>query len=155
MQSDAEIRIWVAEGTANGMRPCFVKFGADIYDKRWMNAVAAVYERYHKNEKYLRNTASLARVGVVYSEQTERNYGGRPWQQRSGDHLDGMYHALVESRIPFDMVNDQLLTPDQLTRFKLLILPNVAALSDAQCRATPGVCGGGWECGGHVRNVAV
>ncbi|GAB3919150.1 alpha-amylase family protein [Larkinella terrae] len=134
VQSDAEIRIWVAEGTANGMRPCFVKFGGDIYDKRWMEAVAKVYEGYHKNEKYLRNTAPMARVGVVYSEQTDRNYGGKPWQQKSGDHLDGMYHALVESRIPFDMVNDRLLTPDDLKRFKLLILPNVAALSTAQCQ---------------------
>ncbi|WP_373330760.1 alpha-amylase family protein [Salmonirosea aquatica] len=134
VQSDAEIRIWVAEGTANGMRPCFVKFGADIYDKRWMDSVATLYEVYHKNEQYLRNTASLARVGVMYSEQTDRKYGGQPWQQRSGDHLDGMYHALVESRIPFDMVNDRLLGAADLERFKLLILPNIAALSDAQCQ---------------------
>lgn len=133
VQSDAEIRIWVAEGTANGMRPCFVKFGGDIYDKRWMEGVANLYEGYYKNEKYLRNTASLARVGVVYSEQTDRHYGGKPWQQKSGDHLDGIYHALVESRVPFDMVNDRLLAPEDLQRFKLLILPNIAALSDAQC----------------------
>lgn len=134
VQSDAEIRIWVAEGTANGMRPCFVKFGGDIYDKRWMEAVAKLYEGYYKNEKYLRNTAPMARVGVVYSEQTDRNYGGKPWQQKSSDHLDGMYHALVESRVPFDMVNDRLLGPDDLKRFKLLILPNIAALSDTQCK---------------------
>lgn len=134
VQSAAEIRIWVAEGTANGMRPCFVKFGGDIYDKRWMEAVANLYEGYYKNERYLRNTASLARVGVVYSEQTDRNYGGKPWQQKSSDHLDGMYHALVESRVPFDMVNDRLLAPDDLNRFKLLILPNIAALSDGQCQ---------------------
>ena len=133
VQNDAEIRIWVAEGIANGMRPCFVKFGGDIYDKRWMEAVANLYEGYYKNEKYLRNTAPMARVGVVYSEQTDRNYGGKPWQQKSGDHLDGMYHALVENRIPFDMVNDRLLTPEDLKRFKLLILPNIAALSDVQC----------------------
>lgn len=134
VQSDAEIRIWMAEGTANGMRPCFVKFGGDIYDKRWMDAVAQVYEGYYKNEKYLRNVAPLARVGVVYSEQTDRNYGGKPWQQKSGDHLDGIYHTLIESRIPFDMVNDRLLAADELKRFRLLILPNIAALSDEQCR---------------------
>ncbi|RYF77107.1 MAG: hypothetical protein EOO39_04770 [Cytophagaceae bacterium] len=143
VQSDAEIRIWVAEGTANGMRPCFVKFGGDIYDKRWMEAVAGLYEGYHKNETYLRNTASMARVGVVYSEQTDRNYGGKPWQQKSGDHLDGIYHTLVESRIPFDMVNDRLLTPDDLGRFKLLILPNIASLSDAQCAQLQAFVDGG------------
>jgi hypothetical protein len=40
------------------MKPCFVKFGAVINDKRWMDAVASMYQGYYKNEKYLRNTAS-------------------------------------------------------------------------------------------------
>lgn len=143
VQSEAEIRIWVAEGTANGMRPCFVKFGGVIYDKRWMDAVATLYDRYYRHENYLRNTASLARVGVVYSEQTDQNYGEKLWQQKSPDHLDGMYHALVESRIPFDMVNDRLLEPENLNQFKLLILPNIAALSDKQCRQLTQFVGNG------------
>jgi len=133
VQSDAEIRIWVAEGTANGMRPCFVKFGAFIDDKRWMNAVEKMYTAYYKNERYLRNTAPMARIGMVFSEQTDRKYGGKPWQQKSDEHALGMYHALVEDRTPFEMVNDKLLDKEHLKPFKLLILPNIAALSDAQC----------------------
>lgn len=134
VQNDAEIRIWVAEGTANGMKPCFVKFGANIFDKRWMNAVEKMYQGYYKNERYLRNTAPMARVGMVYSEQTDQKYGGKPWQQRSNEHALGMYHALVEDRMPFEMVNDKLLDADNLKAFKLLVLPNIAALSDAQCK---------------------
>ena len=133
VQNDAEIRIWVAEGTANGMKPCFVKFGGVINDKRWMNAVAGMYERYHKNERYLRNTAPVARVGLVYSEQTDKKYGGRPWQQRHTEHELGMYHALVEDHMPFEMVNDKMLDAEQLKPYKLLILPNIAALSNEQC----------------------
>ena len=133
VQNDAEIRIWVAEGTANGMKPCFVKFGGQIFDKRWMDAVARMYEGYYKNEQYLRNTAPVARVGVLYSEQTNQKYGGKPWQQKSNEHLLGMYHALVEDRMPFEMVNDKLLDAEHLKPFKLLILPNIAALSTAQC----------------------
>jgi hypothetical protein len=123
----------VAEGVANGMKPCFVKFGGNIFDKRWMPAVEKMYQRYYKNEKYLRNTAPIARVGLVYSEQTDQKYGGKPWQQRSSEHALGMYHALVEDRMPFEMVNDKLLDEEHLKPFKLLVLPNVAALSDAQC----------------------
>jgi hypothetical protein len=44
-----------------------------------------------------------------------------------------MYHALVEARLPFEMVHDGLLDEAHLAPFKTLILPNVAALSDAQC----------------------
>lgn len=133
VQSPAEIRIWVAEGVANGLLPCFVKFGAVPYDKRWFNIVSDMYQVYHRGEKYLRNTASLARVGMVYSEATDRKYGGKPWQQRSGEHSNGMYHALVEARVPFEMVNDRLFDADALKNYKLLVLPNIAALSDAQC----------------------
>jgi hypothetical protein len=70
---------------------------------------------------------------MVYSEQPDKKYGGKPWQQRSQDHSNGMYHALVEARIPFEMVNDRLLDPEYLKQYKLLILPNIAALSDKQC----------------------
>jgi hypothetical protein len=44
-----------------------------------------------------------------------------------------MYHALIESRIPFEMVHDRYLDARQVDRFKLLVLPNIAALSDGQC----------------------
>jgi hypothetical protein len=45
----------------------------------------------------------------------------------------GIYHALVEDHMPFEMVNDRLLDAEHLKAFKLLILPNIAALSDIQC----------------------
>jgi hypothetical protein len=133
VQSDAELKIWMAEGVANGMKPCFVKFGGYIYDKRWMNAVENMYQKYYRAEKYLRNTSSMARVGLVYSQQTDQKYGGKSWQENKRDHSLGMYHALVEHRIPFDAVNDQLLDEEHLKNYKLLILPNIALLSDQQC----------------------
>ena len=133
VQTEAETRIWVAEGTAAGMKPCFVKFSALLYDKRWLKTIENIYQTHYKAERYLRNVAPIARVGLVYSENTERNYGGKPWQRNIGDHENGMYHALVESSMPFEMVNDRLLDEKTLMPFKLLILPNVAALSDQQC----------------------
>src|SRR5258706_6741013 len=133
VQSNAEISIWVSEGVANGLRPCFVKFGAYIFDKRWMNTVEKIYTRYYENERYLRNTAPMASVGLVYSEQTDQNYGGMEWQKNARDHALGMYHALIEGHMPFEMVHDRLLSPAHLKSFRLLILPNIAALSDLQC----------------------
>ena len=45
----------------------------------------------------------------------------------------GWYQALIEARVPFEMVHDRLLDEDHLAPFRTLILPNIAALSDAQC----------------------
>ena len=47
--------------------------------------------------------------------------------------VQGWYQALIEARIPFEMVHDGLLDAEHLEPFKCLILPNIAALSDAQC----------------------
>jgi len=143
VQSDAEIRIWVAEGVANGMRPCFVKFGAYIYDRRWMKAVEKLYQSYHRHEAYLKNTAPMARIGLVYSEQTNQKYGGKAWQDKSNEHALGMYHVLVEDRQTFEMVNDKLLDAEHLKAFKLLILPNIAALSTTQCQQIKEFVAGG------------
>jgi len=132
VQSEAEIRIWVAEGTANGMRPWFTKFSGVLYDKRWLDIVDRIYQVHYRNERYLRNIEPVAHVGMVFTEKN-LNYGSEKWQQRSGDHSLGMYHALIEDRLPFEMVNSRLLDADHIEPFKLLILPNIAELSNEQC----------------------
>jgi hypothetical protein len=133
VQSEAEIRIWVADGVANGLRPWFTKFSGTLHDERWLKPVQETYTRYHRWEKYLRNEVPLARVALVYSQQTAWFYG----QDRSRDKIEdptlGWYQALIEARIPFEMVHDRLLDPAHVSQFKTLILPNIAALSDDQC----------------------
>lgn len=135
VQSEPEIRLWVAEGTANGMRPWVTKFSGVLYDRRWLPMVERIYDWHYKHERYLRNEMPLARVGLLYSEQTQGEHPGIAQGDRAEDHVLGMYHALLESRVPFEMVHEAFLTPDRLDRFKLLILADAAALSDAQCGA--------------------
>jgi len=134
VQAGPEIRLWALDGIANGFRPWFAKFSGVLYDHRWLATVEDLFAWHHRNERYLRNETPLARVAIVYSEQTRDFYGKDQAETRVDDHLKGLYHALVEARIPFEMVNDRLLEAADVDRYKLLVLPNVAALSDAQCR---------------------
>jgi hypothetical protein len=129
VQSEAEVRLWVADGVANGLRPWFTKFSGVLHDRRWLRPVEDLYRRYAAWEKYLRNELPLARVGLVYSQQTAWFHGGN-----AEGHTLGWYQALVEARVPFEMVHDRLLDDKHLAALKTLILPNVAALSDGQCR---------------------
>jgi len=64
VQSEAEIRLWVADGVANGLRPWFTKFSGVLHDERWLKPVEALYRRYAQWEKYLRHERPLARVGL-------------------------------------------------------------------------------------------
>jgi hypothetical protein len=122
-QNPNEIRLWAVDGIAQGFRPWVVKFNAKPLDKRWFKPVEDLYVWCWKNEKYLRNERPLARVGLVSASQ------GRA----GSDHASGFYHALVEGRIPFEMVPDSQLDAAHLQQFKVLALPNIANLSDAQC----------------------
>jgi hypothetical protein len=70
---------------------------------------------------------------MVYSQQSATFYGGEHAQSKVEDHTLGFYQALIEGRIPFEMVHDHLLDPAHIDRFKVLILPNIAAISDEQC----------------------
>ena len=134
IQHPDEIRLFVADGVANGLRPWFTKFGGVIYDPRWLKPVADMYTLYYQWEPYLRNEAPVARVGLVYSQQTWNYYGGDQARATVEDHSLGFYQALIEARIPFEMVHDGLLDEEHLRPFKTLILPNIAALSDQQCQ---------------------
>ncbi|MFN7996067.1 MAG: alpha-amylase family protein [Bryobacteraceae bacterium] len=133
VQTGAEIRMWVLDGIANGLRPWFTKFSGTLHDQRWLKTVEDLYGWHYRNVRYLRNEASLARVAMVYSQQTAQYYGGVDAERKVEDHTLGYYQALIEARIPFEMVHDRLLDPDHISCFRTLIFPNIAALSDRQC----------------------
>lgn len=130
--SDAEIRIWTLEAIANGMRPWCSKFSGTLHDERWLAGVEELYTWTEKNRAHLVHEQSLARVAIVFSQQTAWHLDGQA-QAKLEDYALGWCQALIESRIPFEMVDAQLLDPVHLAPFKLLILPNIAVLSDAQC----------------------
>ena len=133
VQSEPELRIWVADGIANGMRPWFTKFSAEVHDDRWLDVVAEIYDWHHRHAQYLVGGEPLAQVAVVYSQQTAAFYGGTDADVKVEAPILGVYQALIEARIPFEMVHDRMLDDPRIGRFKTLVLPNVAALSDDQC----------------------
>ena len=138
VQNGDEIRLWVADGMAQGLRPWFVKFNAKPIDKRWMPVVKEIFEWHYANEKYLKNLRPLARVGLVYSQQSAWFYGGDEAREKIDEPALGFYEALVEARIPFEMVHDRCLDAEHLAPFRTLILPNIAALSGDQCASLRG-----------------
>lgn len=134
VQHPPEIRLWVADTVANGMRPWFTKFAGTVNDPRWLQPVEEIYQWCYRHEKYLRNVRPLARVAMVYSQQTSWFYSGdRSIRDVVTGPIDGWYQALIEARVPFELVHEGLLDEEHLNPFHTLILPNLACLSDTQC----------------------
>jgi hypothetical protein len=49
-------------------------------------------------------------------------------------YMDGLYYALLEGRFIFDFVHEDELGAENLKKYRALILPNLALLSDKQCQ---------------------
>jgi hypothetical protein len=138
VQSRAEIEIWAAEGIAHGMRPWFTKFSGTLHDRRWLDVVEGIFTRHHRAERYLRNTNNLARVALVYSQRSGASYRGPEGLESSPEAwveapILGAYQALLEARIPFEMIHESRLSAEHVAPFKTLVLANTAALSDDAC----------------------
>lgn len=134
VKNPEETRLWVQDGMANGLRPWFNMVSGTVHDKRGLKVIEDLYVWHHKWERYFRNTAPIARVGLVYSQQTAQFHAGPQNTQRLVEQpTNGMYQALIEARIPFEMVHEKMLDAANINRYKVLLLPNIAALSDIQC----------------------
>ena len=48
--------------------------------------------------------------------------------------IQGIYDALLRGRFAFDFVHEDRLEPDRLSKYRALLLPNIAMLSDRQCQ---------------------
>jgi hypothetical protein len=120
VQPASETCLWAVDGIAQGFRPWVIKFNAKPLDRRWFKPVEDLFAWHWKNDAYMRNTRPLARVGVVASAG-------------AADYESGFYHALVEARIPFEIVPAADFDAARLGQFKTLALPNVTYLTDSQC----------------------
>ena len=54
-----------------------------LNDRRWLKVVEDVYGWHYRNERYLRNLRPLARVAMVYSQQTSDFYGAQQGEIRA------------------------------------------------------------------------
>ena len=115
VQSEPEIRLWVAEGTANGMRPWVTKFSGVLYDRRWL-PVGRAHLRVALQARALpaQRGAAGARRRCSTPSRPRRTTPASPNGDRADDHVLGMYHALIEARVPFELVHEALLTPERL-----------------------------------------
>jgi hypothetical protein len=101
---------------------------------------ARSYGWHFAHERYLRNDTPLRAVSrsSIPSRQPRL-----PGQSRAtpttSEHVLGMYHALVEPVSRSSWCTKRSSIPDRLAPFKLLICPDAAALSDAQCDVDPKV----------------
>ncbi len=110
-------------------------------DRRWQEPGRAFLQWQAKNEAHFHNVRSLANVAIVVPTNTLTHH--HESKGKAVDYLQGMYAALVDARIPFDFVHENDMGAARLAPYDLLILPNMALMSDGQVRALEAFAGRG------------
>ena len=131
--------MWLNQSVASGMVP-YLHFVGDengfSEDRRWQAVGEQYFPWTEQHDAHLTTRRSVANIGVVIGQSTQLLYPG-PATVRSRTYMretmDGLYHALLQGRFAFDFVHEDRLEPERLAKYRALLLPNVAMLSDKQC----------------------
>ncbi len=142
-KAPAEATIWMAGAVASGMVPWYHWLGGSPLDTRWRETGRVFYDWLAANEQHFRNRRSIAEVAVLYPQSTIAFYraNGRPERTLGGERIDptdyvqGLYQALLEGRILFDMIHQENLSSDTLKPYRALLIANAAYLRDGECEA--------------------
>lgn len=135
-KSPAEAEMWMAQTAASGMAIWWHWLGAQGglgEDRRWQAHGRDFLAWHARHNAHFYNKRSLANVALLLPQRTQTFYRP-PGEGDAGEYIQGYYAALLENRVHFDFVHEDDLTPERLSRYALLILPNAAFLSDSQCR---------------------
>jgi hypothetical protein len=131
---EPEARMWMLEGIAGGLQPWWHMISAYHEDRRMYHSPVRTFQWHKANEQYLLNRVPVANVGVIWSQDNSDFYGrdnasylvDMPWR--------GITQALVRARIPYLPLHiDDI--DHSAAQLKVLVLPNIAAMNDAQVTA--------------------
>jgi hypothetical protein len=103
-------------------------------DRRWQKLGRDFLSWQASHDKHFHNVRSLAKVAVLVSPKSLNLYNA-PTDEARTDAIEGMYAVLIEARIPFEFIHEEDLSAERLSKYAALLLPNVALLSDEQCRS--------------------
>ena len=124
VQSEPEIRLWVADGIANGLRPWFTKFSGVLHDHALAAGVERIYDWHYRHERYLRNErAAGARRAAATREQTATFHRRRRARRsRRGSRARHVPRARRGAHAVRDGARRAARRPSASIAFKLLIL---------------------------------
>lgn len=138
-KNPAEATMWLNETLASGMALYFHFIGSEDgfgEDRRWQKVGDDYFQWSAKHDAHLKPRRSIANLGVVIGQSTQLLYPGPatvPSREYMRETTNGVYGALLSGRFAFDFVHEDRLDFERIKKYRALLLPNVAMLSDRQC----------------------
>jgi hypothetical protein len=133
---EPEARLWAVSGFAGGIQPWWHHVGSEQHDLRMLRTAVPLWQWHAENEAYLVNRRPVAVAGLLWSQRNMDFFGRDDGSAHVDDPWNGWSQALIRARIPYVPLHvDDIERVAEELDLKLLILPNLAALSDEQVDA--------------------
>ncbi len=132
------VGLHIAQNMSQGVNLWAYVLGTTEQPDRKNYAIVKEMLSFHRDhEEYYAGLRSQAKVAIISSLKSEELYGKEEGASRVQKERRGIYRALLEAHIPFDIMPDSQLCQAEkdgrLSRYRCLVLPNVAALRDEEC----------------------
>ena len=126
-----ETQYWMRAAMLGGVSPSTHFIGGVQEDTRAFQNGAEMFRWHKKNEDYLYGRTLLSGVGLVRSLRNTCYYGKDSCQVRTIQPMNGMIAALKRGRISYFPIDARQIG-DKLFKSKLLLLPDIAVLTDEE-----------------------
>lgn len=127
----SEVRLWATSGFAGGIQPWWHHIGSSHEDRRQYMTAEPIFKWHEANEDVLFNRKPEASIAVVWSQANHDFYGAANPNVRSLEPYRGVCWALDRAGLDYIPIHADDLA-EKASRFRVLVLPNLAAMSQDQ-----------------------
>ncbi len=131
-----DLKIWLWQILSAGGRfwNCyFTNVPTLTHDNRNAYNETEIYEFVREHETLLEQHVPYANVGIYYSNSTRESFRRKSMEQDVfGSEIRGVETVLMENHVPHDFILEEDVDEQRLSKYKLIILPDVKCLSDKE-----------------------
>jgi hypothetical protein len=129
-----------AQQLANGATLDFYLLGVmDQDDKKAFGHMSKLFHWHKAHEADYTGLKSAAKVALYHSLKTNLHRNATKTKDLGSAPFRGAYRMLVEARVPFDFILDEMVEGKDglalLKRYDAIVLPNIGCMSDAEAKA--------------------
>ncbi|HTE23624.1 alpha-amylase family protein [Flavitalea sp.] len=131
-----DLKIWLWQILSAGGRfwNCyFTNVPTQTSDNRNAFNETDVYMFVKANEKLLEQHVPVANIGIYYSRSTRLSYHKKSEEgDQFGNEMRGWENLFMENHIPNDFILDDQATSEGISKYKVIVLPNVRCMGDGE-----------------------
>ncbi|HUX96198.1 MAG TPA: alpha-amylase family protein [Bacteroidales bacterium] len=132
--SPIDTRLWMWESAASGggFWNCYFNgyYPANAPDARNAYVTTDAYKYLDDNSEFIQHIQPVTDIGILYSKPSGELLGDESF----AGSLRGLQRLMAENHYQYGFISEKDLSPEKLKQFKVLILPDAAAMSDKHVR---------------------